>query len=142
MNSETLDVPNPTDLHVGQRLRLRRTLLGLSQEKLALSVGLTFQQVQKYERGTNRVSASRLYELAQALEVDVGFFFADMPVAGLAEEPAPYAAPSPSSRETLELVRLFSSVQDAEVRKKILAVVRSIAQSVNPDKKPEDEKTG
>src|ERR687887_971680 len=71
--------PNPIDVHVGSRIRLRRTLLGMSQERLAEAIGLTFQQVQKYERGANRIGASRLFELAHVLDVPVGFFFEDMP---------------------------------------------------------------
>src|SRR5579864_1004335 len=70
--------PNPIDVHVGARVRLRRTLLGMSQEKLGQAIGLTFQQVQKYERGTNRIGASRLHELAQVLDVSVAFFFEDL----------------------------------------------------------------
>src|SRR5579885_2289914 len=72
------DKPNPIDVHVGSRVRLRRNMLGMSQEKLGQAIGLTFQQVQKYERGTNRIGASRLHELAQALDVPVAFFFADL----------------------------------------------------------------
>jgi len=71
--------PNPIDVHVGSRVRLRRTLLGMSQEKLGEALGLTFQQVQKYERGVNRIGASRLYHLSQILDVPVSFFFDDMP---------------------------------------------------------------
>src|SRR5919198_2668524 len=70
--------PNPIDIHVGGRVRLRRTLLGMSQEKLAEAIGLTFQQVQKYERGANRVGASRLFDLARGLDVPVSYFFEDM----------------------------------------------------------------
>src|SRR5258706_10394778 len=72
------DGPNPTDVHVGARVRLRRTLLGLSQEKLGEAIGLTFQQVQKYERGANRIGASRLWELSGVLDVPVQFFFGEM----------------------------------------------------------------
>src|SRR3982751_5187523 len=73
------DKPNPTDVHVGARVRLRRTLLGLSQEKLADAIGLTFQQVQKYERGANRVGSSRLYDLSRVLDVPIAYFFDEMP---------------------------------------------------------------
>jgi transcriptional regulator with XRE-family HTH domain len=75
----TIDRTSPVDLHVGSRIRLRRTLLGMSQERLGEAVGLTFQQVQKYERGSNRVSASRLYDLARVLNVPIQFFYDDMP---------------------------------------------------------------
>src|SRR5215208_5533266 len=71
--------PNPIDVHVGSRVRLRRTLLGMSQEKLGEAIGLTFQQVQKYERGANRIGASRLFDLSRVLDVPVSFFFDDMP---------------------------------------------------------------
>src|SRR5215831_229867 len=72
------DKPNPTDVHVGSRVRLRRTLLGMSQEKLGEAIGLTFQQVQKYERGANRVGASRLFDLSRVLDVPVSYFFEEM----------------------------------------------------------------
>jgi transcriptional regulator with XRE-family HTH domain len=72
-------VPDPIDIHVGKRIKLRRTLVGISQERLANALGLTFQQVQKYECGTNRVSASKLYEIAKALDIEVAFFFDELP---------------------------------------------------------------
>ena len=107
-------VPNPVDVHVGKRVRLRRTLLGLSQEKLGLALGLTFQQVQKYERGANRIGCSRLYHLTQILDVPVSFFFDDMPAfeegaaPGMREGPAKPFEPDPlAKRETLELVRAY-----------------------------------
>src|ERR1700735_629684 len=76
-----IDSPSPVDLHVGSRVRLRRTLLGMSQEKLGNAVGLTFQQIQKYERGANRIGASRLFDMSRVLDVPVQFFFDEMPVA-------------------------------------------------------------
>src|ERR1700722_3677384 len=76
------DKPNPIDVHVGSRVRLRRTLLGMSQEKLGNAIGLTFQQVQKYERGANRIGASRLYDLSHVLDVPVSYFFEEMPSVG------------------------------------------------------------
>ena len=79
--------PNPVDIHVGSRIRLRRTLLGMSQEKLGSAISLTFQQVQKYERGTNRVGSSRLYQLAKVLNVPVSFFFDDMAAAVAGAKP-------------------------------------------------------
>jgi transcriptional regulator with XRE-family HTH domain len=109
------DKPNPIDVHVGARLRLRRTLLGMSQEKLGEAIGLTFQQVQKYERGANRVGASRLYDLSRVLDVPVSFFFDDInpeTAAAARGEPsegdtAPqrYEPDPMMRRETLELVR-------------------------------------
>ena len=88
--------PNPIDIHVGKRLRLRRTLLGMSQERLGELLGLTFQQVQKYERGVNRIGSSRLFELGQILDVPIAFFFDDLPEAvggSLASSFGGYTAP-------------------------------------------------
>src|SRR5215203_3079760 len=103
------DKPNPIDVQVGSRVRLRRNMLGLSQEKLGEAIGLTFQQVQKYERGANRIGASRLHELSRVLDVPVSFFFDDTdPVrapamGGFAEPPAEALSDSLRKRETLEL---------------------------------------
>ncbi len=80
--------PNPVDVHVGARVRLRRTLLGMSQEKLGEAIGLTFQQVQKYERGANRIGSSRLYDLSRVLDVPIEFFFDEMPADVAASSPA------------------------------------------------------
>lgn len=124
--------PNPTDIHVGKRLRLRRTLLGMSQEKLGVAVGLTFQQVQKYERGTNRIGASRLYELSRVLGVSVNYFFEEMPEAepqaaqGLEDSAVDFVAGPTVKRETLELVRIYNGVEDPELRRSILNLVRTI----------------
>ena len=107
-------VPNPVDVHVGRRVRLRRTLLGMSQEMLGNALRLTFQQVQKYERGVNRIGSSRLYHLSQILDVPVSYFFDEMPdlgkgaAPGLSEAPsAPYEKDPMARRETLELVRAY-----------------------------------
>lgn len=117
--------PDPIDVHVGGRLRLRRTLLGLSQTELARAVGLTFQQVQKYESGSNRVSASRLYHIAEALDVPVGFFFDDVPRDGaLAETPRTAFEPD---RELLELTRNYRNINDPEVRRGIYELVKRLA---------------
>ena len=127
--------PNPIDVHVGGRIRLRRTLLGLSQEKLGKAIGLTFQQVQKYERGTNRVGSSRLYQIAKVLSVPVSFFFDDMAAdAGaaapqLAEDADPFKANPLANRETLELVRAFQRIADPAVRKRVQDLVKAIAGS-------------
>jgi transcriptional regulator with XRE-family HTH domain len=130
--------PNVIDGHVGARLRLRRTLLGISQEQLAESLGLTFQQVQKYERGTNRVSASRLFQLANILDVPITWFFDEMgaetAAAGVrtgksfAEEPAGYDADPMSRRETLELVRVYYRISDRKVRKKLYEMTKALAE--------------
>src|SRR5215217_318251 len=111
-----MDTPNPIDVRVGARLRLRRNMLGLSQEKLGEAIGLTFQQVQKYERGANRIGASRLFDLSRVLDVPVSFFFDDMPAdpdalpssepstGGFGEEKSSSFEPDPmAKRETLEL---------------------------------------
>ena len=131
--------PNPIDVHVGGRVRLRRTLLGMSQEKLGEAIGLTFQQVQKYERGANRIGASRLFDLSRVLDVPVSFFFDDMSddvsqqsprmmVAGLAEEVASrFEADPMTKRETLELVRAYYRIIDSHVRKRIFELAKALA---------------
>lgn len=128
--------PNPVDVHVGGRVRLRRTLLGMSQEKLGEALGLTFQQVQKYERGANRVGASRLFDLSRVLDVPVSFFFDDMSqeveslsprlISGLAEEPASVEADPMTKRETLELVRAYYRITDPQVRKRVLDLAKAL----------------
>jgi transcriptional regulator with XRE-family HTH domain len=108
-----IEVPNPIDIRVGARLRLRRNMLGLSQEKLGEAIGLTFQQIQKYERGANRIGASRLHELSRVLDVPVSFFFDDTdPVhapamGGFAEPPAAFESDPLRKRETIELIRAY-----------------------------------
>ena len=131
--------PNPIDIHVGARIRLRRTLLGMSQQKLGEAIGLTFQQVQKYERGTNRVGSSRMFELARVLDVPVSYFFEEMgsDVAargrqhafGIATE-APNAgggADPMTKRETLELVRAYYKITDSKVRKRLFEMTKALA---------------
>lgn len=133
-----LGKPNPVDIHVGSRVRLRRTLLGLSQEKLAAAIGLTFQQVQKYERGANRIGASRLFELSRVLDVPVSFFFDDMSAdvasrhgssaGGLGESgQAPFETDALAKRETLELVRAYYRITDPQIRKKVAELVKTMA---------------
>lgn len=133
------DKPNPIDVHVGSRVRLRRTLLGMSQEKLGEAIGLTFQQVQKYERGANRIGASRLYDLSRVLDVPVSYFFEEMAsdVAHAAEarlggmsEAAPsttYEADPMMRRETLELVRAYYRIADPQVRRRLFDLTKAIA---------------
>ncbi len=120
---------------------MRRLLLGLSQERLGELLGLTFQQIQKYERGANRLGASRLYEAARALEVEVGFFFEELlqPASGLAEDAAPYRGSAgdyipegsgsqlDGGRDTLELVRAFERIADDELRRRLLDVAKALA---------------
>ncbi|MGH6988569.1 MAG: helix-turn-helix domain-containing protein [Stellaceae bacterium] len=130
--------PSPIDVHVGSRVRLRRTLLGMSQERLGQAIGLTFQQVQKYERGANRIGASRLYDLSRVLDVPVSFFFDDINpavaaavaegVPGLSEPAAVAYEPDPMMRrETLELVRAYYRVMDAQTRRRLFELVKAIA---------------
>lgn len=131
--------PNPIDVHVGGRIRLRRTLLGISQEALARAIGLTFQQVQKYEKGANRVSSSRLADLANALDVSIPYFFDDMSAGVGAQSPSALlkAGQRPmaidheddplSRRETLELVRAYYRIGDPAVRKRLRDLVVAVA---------------
>jgi len=127
--------PNPIDVQVGARVRLRRNMLGLSQEKLGEAIGLTFQQVQKYERGANRIGASRLHELSRVLDVPVSFFFDDTdPVrapaipGGFAEPPAEAFESDPlRKRETIELVEAYLSVEDTAVRRRLLELAKALA---------------
>jgi transcriptional regulator with XRE-family HTH domain len=123
--------PNDVDAHVGSRLRQRRMLLGISQEQLAEILGLTFQQVQKYERGTNRVSASRLFQLARALDTPITWFFDEMEgdrgAERKAEGPGEDGDPM-SRRETLELVRVYSRIDDRKVRKKLYEMAKALAE--------------
>ena len=138
MKRRTSEHPDPVDVHVGGRVRLRRTLLGLSQEKLGNALGLTFQQIQKYERGANRIGSSRLYQLSRILEVPVSFFFDDMPDAvasasgGVSEgQQVEYEHDQLAKRETLELVRAYYRIGDANVRKRIFELVKSVASEQN-----------
>lgn len=149
--------PGPMDVHIGQRIRLRRTLMGLSQEKLGEALGLTFQQVQKYERGANRVSATRLFEMARLMNVPVGFFYDGLPeglpgdtaaeggaifssTMGFAEPAGRFGGPPPkraetpmedaalfTRKETIELVRAFHRIPDEAVRRRVLDLVCSMA---------------
>ena len=131
--------PNPIDVHVGSRVRLRRTLMGMSQERLGEALGLTFQQVQKYERGVNRVGASRLYDLARVLDVPISFFYDDMPESvsgirapargptGFADQQDAFGDDLLGKRETLELVRAYYRITDGSVRKRMFELIKSLA---------------
>lgn len=128
--------PDPVDIHVGARVRLRRTLLGMSQEKLGNALGLTFQQVQKYERGANRIGSSRLFQLSKILDVPVSFFFDEMTTDttkkadGMAEgNKQVFEVDKLSRRETLELVRAYYKITDPSVRKKIFEMVKAVGSS-------------
>jgi transcriptional regulator with XRE-family HTH domain len=128
---------HPTDMHVGARVRQRRTLLGMNQTKLGEALGMSFQQVQKYERGTNRISASRLYDLSRVLDVSIEYFFDDMPPEVAASSLAtkgrgrakkiPSYEPDPmTTRETLELVRAYYKIEDADLRKRLREVTKGL----------------
>ena len=113
--------PHPTDVHVGGRLRMRRTMLGMSQTKLAELIGLTFQQLQKYEKGTNRISASRLYELSRKLDVPISYFFEELE-AGRGEDIS-------IKNETLKLARAYYGIKSDRVRKRVFELVKATAKA-------------
>jgi transcriptional regulator with XRE-family HTH domain len=128
--------PNPVDTHVGSRVRLRRMLLGMSQERLGESMGLTFQQVQKYEKGVNRIGASRLFQISKILDVPVQFFFEEAPHAeagtarGMAEaDSETFILEFLNSREGLELNRAFVKIANSKVRKSVVDLVRALSAS-------------
>jgi transcriptional regulator with XRE-family HTH domain len=129
--------PNPVDAHVGSRVRLRRMLLGMSQERLGESMGLTFQQVQKYEKGVNRIGASRLFQISKILDVPVQFFFEEAPYTGDGNAARGMAEPDSeafileflNSREGLELNRAFVKIGDPKVRKSVVDLVRALSGS-------------
>ncbi|MGE0259598.1 MAG: helix-turn-helix domain-containing protein [Alphaproteobacteria bacterium] len=123
-------VPDPVDVHVGTQIRTRRLLLGMNQETLASALGLTFQQVQKYEGGSNRVSASRLAEVAEALSVPVAYFFRDLDPASESGGSDEHEAREMMQRpEAIELVRWYYAISDSDVRQQFLEMVRTVAQS-------------
>lgn len=127
--------PHPIDVHVGGRVRLRRTMLGMSQDKLADSLGLTFQQIQKYEKGVNRIGASRVFEISHVLGVPIQFFFDDFDVEsgrsyGFAEQgPDDGMAMMEllNTPEGVQLCKHFSSIKDPKIRKRVLELVKSLS---------------
>lgn len=127
--------PHPIDIHVGSRVKLRRMILGMSQETLGKSLGLTFQQIQKYEKGVNRIGASRMFELSQLLDVPVQFFYdgfgaTSQAANGFAEgEAGETVMDLVNSPEGVQLCRYFSGIKDVEVRKRVLDLVKSIAET-------------
>lgn len=142
-------IPDPVDIHAGARLRLRRNLVGMSQEQLGNALGLTFQQIQKYERGINRISASRLHQICKILNVSVDYFFDEMPVAsdnnrpGMGEHASHEGMESNiahfpdvateremlQGRETLDLIRAYYRITDAKKRRTIVELIKSMADS-------------
>jgi len=136
-NGEKESRPSPIDVHVGSRIRLRRTLLGMSQERLGEALGLTFQQVQKYERGVNRVGASRLFDLARVLDVPISFFFDDLSegngvgaagrrAVGFEQSQDVFSDDTLNRREALELVRAYYRISDPAIRKKVFDLIKSM----------------
>ena len=124
------DGPHPVDIAVGSRLRGRRILLGMSQEKLGDELGITFQQVQKYEKGTNRISASRLSDISKILDVPPGYFFEEFTGNKKSSQSQADASAGPdplNKRETLELVRAYYRIADPAVRQAIGSLIRSLA---------------
>ncbi len=129
--------PNPIDRHVGSRVRMRRMMLGMSQEKLGNALGLTFQQVQKYEKGTNRIGASRLQQIAHILQVPVSFFFEGAPAVasairseGMAEAPSPaYVSDFLATSDGLALTKAFTRISNSKLRRRIVDLVEQIALS-------------
>ena len=126
-------VPNPIDKHVGSRVRMRRMMLGMSQEKLGDALGLTFQQVQKYEKGTNRIGASRLQQISIILQVPVSFFFEGAPTptggpSGLGEAPSPtYVTEFLATNDGLTLVKAFMRIGNAKLRRRVVDLVEEMA---------------
>jgi transcriptional regulator with XRE-family HTH domain len=133
--------PNPVDKYVGSRVRMRRIMLGMSQEKLGEALGLTFQQVQKYEKGTNRVGASRIQQISEILQVPVSFLFEGAPsgtisAEGLSEGTSPaYVSDFLATSEGLALTRAFTRITDAKLRRSIVDMVEQIAAREGPDKR-------
>ena len=131
------DTPHPVDVHVGSRVRLRRGELGMSQEKLASELGLTFQQVQKYERAANRISASRLYYMSKVLGVDVPYFYEGYAEtgapSGFAELPAAtFESDLLQRRETIELIKAFYGIANQTLRRQMLGLAKSFAAGGEP----------
>ncbi|SCX07856.1 transcriptional regulator, y4mF family [Agrobacterium sp. DSM 25558] len=127
--------PNSIDIHVGSRIRLRRVMLGLSQEKLGDGLGITFQQVQKYEKGTNRVGASRLQHISELLDVHISYFFEGVPDAGNDRTVAVPSALSQflNSKEGISLAKAFSAIKDVRVRRRVLELVQSLGGNAETD---------
>jgi transcriptional regulator with XRE-family HTH domain len=139
-----MSTPHPVDVHVGRRLRLKRTILGLSQDSVGKEIGVTFQQIQKYERGINRMGASRLYDFAKALGVNVSYFFEGYGDYAM-EEVSNYALGEPPSagfegekinnRETLEVMRAYYRIKSPALRKRIIELIKAMAADDADDKK-------
>lgn len=147
-------LPNPIDIHVGNRIRQRRTLLGMSQEKLAALLGLTFQQVQKYEKGMNRVGASRLWDISKVLKTPIGFFYEDMDQSvakqsprtfsisqnvGFEEEAAEFQSDPMLREETMELVKAYYKIPNRKVAKNLFDVIVALSKSTYINNNEQDK---
>jgi transcriptional regulator with XRE-family HTH domain len=132
-------IPNPIDVHVGARVRMRRVLIGMSQEKLGERLSLTFQQIQKYEKGTNRIGASRLQQISEILGVPVAYFFEGTPVpqpttaTGFSESASTFVVDFLSTVEGLQLNKAFIRIEDPRVRKKVVELVKALAKDADVD---------
>lgn len=140
--AEKAKVPNPIDIHVGSRVRLRRTMMSMSQEKLGDALGITFQQIQKYEKGTNRIGASRMQQISAALKVPVAFFFEDAPnqsgtpATGMSEASSTsYVVDFLSSPEGIQLNRAFVRISNPAIRRKIVDMVKTLADEIGVEEK-------
>jgi transcriptional regulator with XRE-family HTH domain len=136
--------PHSVDVHVGRRLRSRRTMLGMSQENLGDAVGVTFQQIQKYERGLNRIGSSRLYEFSRILNVPVAYFFEEFDEGQTGQTPASengsnYEYEKMANKEVLSVVRAFSSIENPLIRKKMIALIKSLSSEKSDSEKSDEE---
>lgn len=137
MNTDESQGPHPVDVHVGARIRERRKQLGISQQTLADQLGLTFQQVQKYERGANRVSCSKLWDISRTLHASVSYFFEHLHIAGgeaagVAEDAAEYQHDFIMTPEGVELAKAFPRITNRRVRRQVLDLVKALAEEANP----------
>ncbi|GJL84667.1 MAG: hypothetical protein DHS20C02_04420 [Micavibrio sp.] len=138
---KTKGTPDPVDVHVGQRLRVRRSLQGMSQEKLAGQINLTFQQIQKYERGTNRISAGRLYQFSKILDVPISYFYEQFGDSSAQTQAAHGLSDTEQDKfgsddlmqkkETLDLVKIYYAIKDPEKRKNIVKFIKSMADNAD-----------
>ncbi|MGE0503726.1 MAG: helix-turn-helix domain-containing protein [Rhizobiaceae bacterium] len=136
--SDNKKKPNPIDVHVGSRIRLRRNMMGMSQERLGDKLGITFQQIQKYEKGTNRIGASRLQAISSILEVPVSFFFEDAPggvgtrPGGMAEDAsATYVVDFLNSAEGIQLNRAFTRIANPAVRRRVIDLIKTLSEEAD-----------
>ncbi|MCW5702227.1 MAG: helix-turn-helix domain-containing protein [Bradyrhizobium sp.] len=141
----SIKAPNPVDKYVGSRVRMRRIMLGMSQEKLGEALGLTFQQIQKYEKGTNRVGASRLQQISEVLQVPVSFLFDGGPSGVIGEHSAESASPAYiadflATSEGLALTRAFTRIPDSKLRRSIVDLVEQIADRESAEDQPKSAK--